>query len=319
MENKKINFPVFLEGDINSIERHVKDVARKIGDRIIELEETLLHRLNYISCLDEYGKKRILYHLICDFTFDGAALEYLSDRDMFSVYKEQPGDRNNILIGYENNKNTLKYNDELLCSSQNYSVGRFKFNSFGDCDGERIDFHRFFKNVSQCLGTESNNKELMSSYIKLNDIYNKNTVKKCGELIVLILEDEIYVEDLSGEERYMIDIMKEIGYINIDDDNRIVCTVPVIKEKDIEIFRDISYVILENIYEEIDKACNSIKEELKDIIAIKQEVSIKEVCNEIWNQIFGFTNEYLIEKEFIAEPKYRINEGRYFQCIYIYN
>jgi hypothetical protein len=51
--------------------------------------------------------------------------------------------------------------------------------------------------------------------------------------------------------------------------------------------------------------------------AIKHKVDIKEIANELWHQVFGSINEYLVEKNFFERPNYIDGQGRFFQSIYI--
>jgi len=46
---------------------------------------------------------------------------------------------------------------------------------------------------------------------------------------------------------------------------------------------------------------------------------VDEVANEMWHQIFGYTNEYLVKCGFVQEPEYEDGQGRYLQAIYCNN
>lgn len=64
---------------------------------------------------------------------------------------------------------------------------------------------------------------------------------------------------------------------------------------------------------------NKLKVHAADLTAIKHGIDMKEISVELWHQVFGATNEYLVKKRFVEVPEYRSNEGRYLRSFVIKN
>jgi hypothetical protein len=78
----------------------------------------------------------------------------------------------------------------------------------------------------------------------------------------------------------------------------------------------------ELIFKVINENCkyNQLSEDEKSMITFLKElkyVDIKEIANEIWHQIFGATNEYLVKEGFVSSPPYTDGEGRYLRSFVV--
>lgn len=52
---------------------------------------------------------------------------------------------------------------------------------------------------------------------------------------------------------------------------------------------------------------------------VRHGTNIKETANEVWHQIFGATNEYLVKIGFEATPNHIVGQGRYLRSVTLPN
>ena len=314
----KVNFPVFLEKDLEILDDTLGNIGRSIGDMIIKNKEYIYNKLTLLSSYNFFTKERLLYHIICDDIFDGTALEYFGQKGLFCVSKPQPDDRNYIVIGYEDNEVVESYSNKLLCSSNNYRSNGFTFNSFGDSNGERKDMYRFFRMTQKSLEDSTRSQNLNLAYIKIIDNKNKEVAEQCGKLILKISDSQISYTNLTETEKELADFLKKLNYISFDKNTDIISiNVPIFIQSDRKIINELSTFILDGIFEKVKELFRDFEKDAKDITAIQHKVNIKEILNELWHQVFGLTNEYLVDKGFVEAPKHLNLEGRYFQSLII--
>ncbi|WP_346847459.1 hypothetical protein [uncultured Clostridium sp.] len=322
-ENKekfKINFPIFLQSDIEIMDVYLKNVEEQIVDRIIKIKPLVVEKLQNLSSYKIFDEERLLYHIICDMIFDRIAFDFFEERNVFTSSKLQPGNRNYMIIGYEDSYIVDSYSNKPLCSSNNYGSNKFIFNSFGDSNGVRKDMYRFFRMTQQSIRNSTPFQDLNLPYIKIIDKVNKNTAEKCGQLMWGIFSEAINYNELSNEDKELAIFLKEMDYINIDEtDNKLYCNVPIFQERDMKIVTEIGEIILIEILETVKNTLSSIEKYSKGLTAIKHKVSIKEVGNELWHQIFGRANEDLIKEGIVAKPYESKKEGRYLKSMMVYD
>ena len=312
----KVNFPVFLEKDLTILDNLLIGIGKYIGEALIKNKQYIYNKLIKLSCNKIFTKKWLLYHIICDYIFDGTAIDYFNERGLFCVSKILPGDRDYIAVGYEDNETVELHSNKLLCSSNNFKSNSFVFNSFGDSNGQRKDMYRFFRIVEQMLENTSKMQDLNLTYIKIIDGNNKEIAEKCGKLILKILNSKIRYIDLDKSEKELSAFLRELNYISYDDDRSVITVaVPVFFESDIKIINEISEFILSEIFETVKELFAEFEKSASELTAIQHDVNIKEILNEIWHQVFGITNEYLVEKEFVAALEHINGEGRYFRSL----
>ncbi|MBU5439024.1 hypothetical protein KQI42_13430 [Tissierella sp. MSJ-40] len=316
-ENRyKINFPVFLERDIDILNKHLVDIGAIIGKKIIEMSQLLNDKISNLENHNYFSKERLLYHIICDDVFDDTAFDFLAERNIISISKRQPGNRDYIIIGYEDCEEVEVHSNRLLCSSNNYSSKNFTFNSFGDSDGIRKDVYRFFRKTQKSLETVTPFQNLNLSYIKLVDDINDLIIEKCGEMMLKCFSKEISYNDLSREEQDIVDFLKELNYLTINKESHIIsCNIPVFKKEDDKVINEISNIILNHIFGIVKSTFEEVENKATGLTSIRHKVSIKEIGNELWHQIFGLTNEYLARKGFVQLPEHVKGEGRYLRSL----
>ncbi|WP_105615913.1 hypothetical protein [Vallitalea okinawensis] len=91
---------------------------------------------------------------------------------------------------------------------------------------------------------------------------------------------------------------------------------PVITNQEQSVLLKLEDFILGIIDEEIVKFFSQISLSMNGLTAIKHGIQLEEIANELWQQVFGEINEYLIQEGVFQKPKYKKGEGRYLQCIY---
>lgn len=314
----KICFPVFLKDDVTYMEKALNGVCSDITNKIIKLKNKLLPIVNRFRCSQLFSIERVLYHVICDSVFDGTAFDFFEEKKLFCTSKKQPGDRDYLIVGYEDCEEVETSSNKLLCSSNNYRCNGIIFNSFGDSDGLRKDMYRFsriFVENPKKIPLLINIKNLPQGILE-EDI--NNIVIKCVKLSKDILNSNLYWDSLSENDYITASLLHELGYINSNkQSNLISLEVPVIYSDEMQLISEISDIILDEIYEIVKSCFDNFSKYNDKLTSIKHGVDIKELGNELWHQIFGFTNEMLVECEFVQKPMYYKNEGRYLRSMVI--
>ena len=165
----RIKFPAFLQEDVIEMESHIDNIGEIIGKKIMQMKDLLYKKVLKLKCSKYYSCEQILYHIICDKVFDGAAFDFFAERNIFCSSKIQPGNRDYIIVAYEDSDLVEKYSNKILCSSNNYRSSGFTFNSFGDSDGQRKDMFRFFKLMQKSVNNASQFEDINISYNKILD------------------------------------------------------------------------------------------------------------------------------------------------------
>ena len=312
----KIKFPVFLKEDVIKMKEYLIGLGKIIGDKIISLRYSIRDMLLNLECVKNFSEERILYHIVCDKIFDDIAFGFFEERKLFCTSKIQPGNRNYIIVAYEDNEEIEIYSNKLLCSSNNYKTTNVTFNSFGDSNGYRKDMYRFFNLMEKNAVRGTPFEKLNLDYINILNNMNKEIARNCGILVSNIIKRNIKYNHLTNKEKALIKFLEELQYVNINNlDNSIKIKVPVFYKNDQIIIKEIANLILSNIFSIVKESFKNLKDNQVDLTSIKHGVNIKEVGNELWHQIFGFTSEYLAKEGFIISPNNIKGEGRYERSI----
>lgn len=278
----KVNFPCFYEDDVKKINNIVtKDV-------ILLVNKIKKYVINY-----NFTKEK-LYHILCNGVFDNYAFDYLSKHGLLTNDKINKGNRNYIIIGYENSEYVNNYSKKLLCSNNKFKCKTITFNSFGDTDGDRKDFFRYFRLRQMKIKKFVNIDKYFDSIDDNLYLFKKN-IEGCILKVNNDANTRVLLEDLN--------------YIK---NNEVI--VPIINENEHnEIGKKIMDLIIDDISSMFDKVAKL------NITANKNAVPIKDTLNEVWHILFGLINEELVRQKVVASPLYYEGEGRYLKCIYINN
>ncbi len=312
----KLNFTVFLEEDILYLKEYLKNIGIKLGNRILSLRNKIDDYINRLSSYKYYSKERLLYHVICDQIFDGLAFDFFGEKKIFCVSKKQPDNRDYIIFGYEDCDLERSFSNQLLCSSNNYFIDDYTFNSFGDSNGNRCDIYRYFRLMDKVIEQGTPFKNVNQAYLYLNNKSNQKMMKRCGEIIETLLMKPFKLKDFVEEDKKYINFLIEMNYLKLKD-SYIKVNVPVFNKTDLEIIKQLSDFILNEIYDILKQVFMEFEKDANQLTPIKHHVDVKEVANELWHQIFGLTNQYLIDKKYIDLPIYKEGEGRYLKSFII--
>lgn len=313
----RVKFPVFLEEDVIEMENYINNIGELIGRKVIEMKDILYKKVSELRCSKSHSYERILYHIICDKILDGTAFEFFTERNTFCTSKQQPGDRDYIIVAYQNSELVENHSNKLLCSSNNYRSSGFTFNSFGDTNGARKDMFRVLRLVQKSIDNSSPFGEVNEAYNRVLDSVNKELAYECGVLICNIINNNLKYEDLSQKEKNLAKFLKELEYININkSDNNISINIPIFYNFEIStVIREMSDILLLNIFPLVKDIFYNFEVNTANLTPIRHKVDIKETANELWHQIFGATNEYLVKEGFVAVPDNIDGQGRFLRSI----
>ncbi|WP_026881448.1 hypothetical protein [Clostridium akagii] len=315
----RIKFPIFLEEDVIEMENYINNIGEIIGNKIIAIKDTLYKKVSELTCSKDHSCERILYHIICDKIFDGTAFEFFTQRNTFCTSKVQPGKRDYIIVAYEDSDLVEKHSNKILCSSNNYRSSGFTFNSFGDLNGSRKDMYRFFRLLQKSVDNASPFNKVNISYNRSLDNKNKEIACECGRLIFNIINNNFKYDKLSEKEKNLASFLNELEYIDINNaDNTISINIPIFYDFELStVIRELSDIILINIFPIVKEVFDNFEVNASRLTPIRHRVDIRETANELWHQIFGATNEYLVKEGFVASPENIDGQGRYLRSLTI--
>jgi len=277
----KINFPIFFKKDLKRIRKVINKEKRRIVDKISK-----------ILAVEKKYTKQELYHILCNDILDKYAIKYLSNKKKVTDKKIHPGGRDYIIIGYQKSRYTTKFSKKLLCSNNKYNCGKVIFNSFGDANGNRKDFFRYFRMLQMGKAVSKEIDECYS-YFDRDEKRFKKELEKC----ILNKTGSKIAE-------------KMLESINYKKNNKII--VPIIKKQE--------HIMLGGkIMEAIESDISLVFEKVKrlDISPNINEIPFEDTANEIWHILFGLINKELIKRGLVAKPNKFFSEGKYLKCIYL--
>ena len=251
----------------------------------------------------DIDKKLSLYHLLCGKVFDGSMFDFLEKQNLLKQSFPQNNDRDYMIIGYENNEYCKKFNAKLFCSFNHARYKKSSLSSFGNADGHRFDYFRYFKLREK--------QRLYGKFLKVDESLkfysNELIIEKSLDILKSILDKKPFEKNLFYEN------LLRFNYI---DDNEII--VPVFYDY-IEKCANFSEFVIDKIGKTLVKNMLEIKIEVLslNIACIKHEIYADQLCNELWHIYFGLLNKFLIDKNFVARPQRFRGQGKYLKCIYL--
>lgn len=276
--------PVFIENEIDILKSLSCDVAGIISEILIENKDRIEAIISKIH--NGFSNERNLYHILCGSIFDGKIFDFLEEKSLVTTSKEHKSGLDYLIILYEQAERLDNYSKKLLCSYNRLISNDSGFVSFGDSDGVRKDFYRYFR-----LNELNELKEEEMNYIRYEP---EDLVEKFDHLLSGTEVEEEYLQ-----------IFEYFNYIRDGE----IC-VPVYDKYVDAVIDELYDCILDMIEEPLVKALRKI-EQRKDLLSISHGVSVKDISNEIYHIIFGEINELLVKNNIVAKPEYIAGEGRY--------
>ena len=304
------SFSVVLERDVPILRELAERTACSLSEVLLDHGEELKALAENISCSEEFGTARVLYHAIgCD-TLDGTALEALADMGIMAISKEQPGGRNYILQGFERSATVEEMSSGLLCSCNSTGNHQVQFISFGDTKGDRKDLFRFLRMKDQ-LGPSEACRQLNLSPNPIMENPEEHILELCSSIIL-----KAPSADTLASERHAAAFLQELEYISVDSTVSVALKVPFFRTQDRDAITAISERVMELMVPILEVEFANLPDKLPGLSSLDHVVDGKEIANELWHQVFGRINEELVRDGLLAKPKHILGEGRYFRALY---
>jgi hypothetical protein len=178
---------------------------------------------------------------------------------------------------------------------------------------------RFFRLTQKSVNIASQFDDINISYNKILDNMNKEMAFECGMLICNIINQNIKYNQLLAKEKNLAQFLEKLEYISINNnDASISIAVPIFYDFEIvTVIKDLSDIILINIFQIVKEVFENFEINALKLTSVKHNVDIKEIANELWHQVFGATNEYLVREGFVSTPDSINGQGRYLKSLTI--
>lgn len=236
-----------------------------------------------------------LYHLFCGAVFDGEFFDFLSRRGVVATSRVHPSGLDYLVIAYERSPALDDLSNKLLCSYNRFSDGTRSLQSFGDADGDRVDFFRF-----------SRQKQLEKIPAALKWIEFLWTSKE-----EILAQAQSLVETGTCEEN-CYQLFEAFGYLR---DGQV--SVPVYREEHLLIISRLEQFAEACLGDEMASTLNDIKV-TAGLVCSQHGVAAGEIANELYHVVFGQLNEALAAAGLVAMPPKFPGQGRYFKSIELY-
>ncbi|MCK5132231.1 MAG: hypothetical protein KAR40_08795 [Candidatus Sabulitectum sp.] len=191
------------------------------------------------------------------------------------------------------------------------------FVSFGDANGNRQDLFRFIKQVNPCLNEVTANRNLNLSYIHILEKQNRNLTQLCADVVKKVIGCGKSISSFSDEEKDALKFLEQLRYVESDESGAVRITVPLFDAAADAVIGEISSYLMEIIKNEVADEFSNLKGRMRGSTSVLHGIDEKEIANELWHQVFGNINEYLVREGLFPVPEHRIDEGRYFQALYV--
>ena len=291
--------PVFLREDAIVLHREIASKASSIVD-LLDGSMTDIR-----ACCDKihngFSVKRNLYHILCGMVFDGRFFDYLSNRGVLSSSRQHPSGLDYLTVIYEKCEELQDLSDGLLCSYNRLVNDECSLQSFGDAQGNRFDFYRFFRMMEQ----EKLPPQFMPAKKLLQERFggaDKDT----------LLSETVSLLRTGRCEPGTMALLELFGYVH----DGAFCVPVYMSEHQNQIMR-IGDIAEKSLGEAFADRLMELAGTL-DITAVRHGVSPLEIANELYHILFGSVNEELAVRGIVAAPKFIPGEGRYFKCIEAY-
>lgn len=293
-----LNFdcPVFLRDDAIVLHKAIAEKAAPLVDRLESKLTEIRACCSQIS--NGFSIELNLYHILCGMLFDGYFFDYLSAKGVLTTSRLHTSGLDYLNIIYEECSELQALSDGLLCSYNRLANDKCSLQSFGDANGERFDFYRFFRLAER--------NDIPAKFKNAKEVLYESYGGLCkNELlsdVVSLLQTGRCIPSVKR-------LLEEFGYMQ----NGNICVPSYMPEHQkyiIEIADIVEKCIGEAMSETLIDLSSSI-----DITSVKHRVNQLEIANELYHIMFGLVNEELVVRKIVAAPKQKSGEGRYFKCI----
>ncbi len=298
-EGLAFDCPIFLREDASVLHAEIASKASALADL---LENSLAEIQACCAKIDNgFPVELNLYHILCGMVFDGRFFDYLSDKGALATSRRHSSGLDYLTVIYEKCDELQSLSDGLLCSYNRLVNEKCSLQSFGDANGDRFDFYRFFRS------TEQGNvpAKFMRAETLLRDGFG-------GPNKDAILEESISLLRTGWCAPAVKALLEEFGYVC----DGIVC-VPVFTVEHRKYITEIEGIVEKSLGVAVSDTLIELTNSI-DITAVRHGVDQLEIANELYHIVFGAINEELATRGIVAAPQHISGEGRYLKCIELY-
>lgn len=298
-QDKKLKYdcPIFLREDASTLRAEVVSKATEIVDT---LEKSLPQIQNSCSKIENgFPEELNLYHILCGMVFDGRCFDYLSGRGGVATARQHPSGLDYLTVIYEKCPELQELSNGLLCSYNRFVNAKCSLQSFGDAQGNRFDFYRFFRLHEQGMLSD----RFRDAAALINDGTSKDS----------ILNEVVSLLRIGRCNPVVMNLLELFGYSS----DGAIC-VPVFRPEDEKTISKIGCIVENALGDAMTDALTMLAGSI-EITAVKHGVNPLEIANELYHILFGTINEELISRGIVARPQHIPGEGRYFKCIELYD
>lgn len=291
--------PIFLREDADVLQTKIASKASALADLLDNSMTAIRDCCGRIK--NGFPVELNLYHILCGMIFDGYFFDFLSNMGAVATSRQHLSGLDYLSVIYEKCEELQSFSDSLLCSYNRFVNAKCSLQSFGDAQGNRFDFYRFFRLME--LGTLPD--KFTDAKAQIDNLGGANKDHLLEEVVSLVKTGRC--------DPAAMELLELFGYVK----EGTIC-VPIYTPE-----HQKCIVEIENIVEKcLGNAVSNILIELAgslDITAVRHGVNPKEIANELYHIVFGSINEILVARGSVAIPRYISGEGRYFKCIEIYS
>lgn len=300
-DGEKLAFdcPVFLREDAAVLRRAVQDKATILADLLERKSSELKASCSKIK--NGFGVAQNLYHILCGMVFDGYFFDYLSGKGACATSRLHPSGLDYLNVIYEKCGELQTLSDGLLCAYNRLVNENCSLQSFGDAQGNRFDFYRFFRLMEQ------GNLAPKFQYAEELLLEAFGSADKDA-----LLSEATRLAQSGSCSPAALRLLELFGYAK---NGRI--SVPVFKPEHQKYIMEIETIVENCIGDEVAQTLLDISSSI-DITAVRHGVNCLEIANELYHIVFGSINEELALRRIVEPPQFIPGEGRYFKCMEIY-
>lgn len=288
--------PIILDGDRQTLADMSIRHALHLADILVQHSA----QLNAIvaSKQDGFSPQRHLYHMLCGGVLDGSMFDHLEEGGLVTTSKPLATGSNCLTILYEDTPALNQFSDLLLCSFNRLRTESCTFVSFGDSNGLRRDFYRWFT----CRST--NQTALQDTPL---DALLPASLPELREEAGRQWKRLMAGHTLSDE---WLTIFQHFGYM----EQQRPC-VPVYTAAECEAFQQqLDALVAPLLLPELRTVLAEIAT-CNQLTAIRHGVAPADLANEVYHILFGQINEQLVQYGLVAQPSHTPGEGRYLRCV----
>lgn len=297
--NRRMMFdcPIFLREDAAVLSREVAVHASGLTDL---LSRRMLDIANCCSKIKNgFSAQENLYHILCGMIFDGRFFAFLSRNGVVSTSRLHPSGLDYLVVIYEICSELDGFSRKLLCSYNRFANETCSLQSFGDSDGDRFDFYRFFRLLEQ--------GKLSPAYQTAEHLWTQEQFQKSA-----FLSETAALVHTGHCAPGAMSLLEVFGYLK----NGEIC-VPVYTPQHQDTIAEIENIVEQALGTAVAQTLFELSDTLP-ITSVVHGVRWTEIANELYHILFGTINQQLVDRKLVSEPQFFLGQGRYRKCIELY-